>query len=143
MLKFAETMLIAAVGGALFTYGGFPAGWMAGALVFVALAALSGRPMRVPAVAARICFVVLGVVVGGVATPETVRGMSTWPASITLICIAMLAVTAAGTVYLRTVHHWDMQTSVFAAVPGALSQVAAMAAERNSDLRAIIIVQTL
>jgi membrane AbrB-like protein len=143
MLKFAETMLIAAVGGALFTYAEFPAGWMAGALVFVAVAALLGRPMHVPVLAVRICFIVLGVVVGGVATPETVRGMSTWPASIVLICIAMLVITAAGAMYLRIVHHWEMQTSMFAAIPGALSQVSAMAIERNSDVRAIVIVQTL
>ena len=143
MRKFAETMLIAALGGALFTYAKFPAGWMAGALVFVAVGALVGRPMHVPVLATRIFFVALGVIVGGVATPETVRGMSTWPASIVLICIAMLVITAAGTMYLRTVHRWDMQTSMFASVPGALSQVSAMAAERKSDLRAIVIVQTL
>ena len=77
-------MLIAALGGALFTYAKFPAGWMAGALVFVAVAALLGRPMHVPVLATRIFFIVLGVIVGGVATPETVRGMSTWPASIVL-----------------------------------------------------------
>ena len=143
MRKFAETMLIAALGGALFDLGGFPAGWMAGALVFVAVLALIGRPMHVPVLATRIFFIVLGVIVGGVATPETVRGMSTWPASIVLISVGMLAVTAAGTMYLRTVHRWDLQTSMFASVPGALSQVSATAAERNSDLRAIVIVQTL
>ena len=94
MRKFAETMLIAALGGAVFTYAKFPAGWMAGALVFVAVAALLGRPMHVPVLATRIFFTVLGVIVGGVATPETVRGMSTWPASIVLISIGMLVVTA-------------------------------------------------
>ncbi len=84
---------------------------MAGALVFVAIAALLGRPMHVPVLATRAFFMVLGVVVGGVATPETVRGMSTWPASIVLICIGMLAVTAASAFYLRTFHRWDLQTA--------------------------------
>jgi membrane AbrB-like protein len=143
MRKFAETMLIAALGGAFFTSMNFPAGWMAGALVFVAIAALIGRPMYVPVLATRIFFVVLGVIVGGVATPETVRGMSTWPASIVLICVGMLAITAASAMYLRLFHRWDAQTSMFASVPGALSQVSAMAAERKSDLRAIVIVQTM
>jgi len=143
MRKFAETMLIAAIGGTLFTVGNFPAGWMAGALVFVAIAGLLGRPMYVPVVAARTFFMVLGFVVGGVATPETVRGMSTWPASIVLICIGMLAVTGASAFYLRTFHRWDFQTAMFASIPGALSQVVATASDRKSDLRAIIIVQTL
>jgi uncharacterized protein len=143
MRKFAETMVIAALGGAFFTSANFPAGWMAGALVFVAIAALIGRPMHVPVLATRIFFFVLGIIVGGVATPETVRGMSTWPASILLISVGMLVITAASALYLRLFHRWDMQTSMFASVPGALSQVSAIAAERNSDLRAIIIVQTL
>jgi membrane AbrB-like protein len=143
MRNFAETMLIAALGGAFFNFAHFPAGWMAGALVFVAIAALVGRPMHVPVMATRIFFFVLGIVVGGVATPETVRGMSTWPASILLISVGMLAITAASAMYLRLVHRWDLQTSMFASVPGALSQVSAMATDRKSDLRAIIIVQTL
>jgi membrane AbrB-like protein len=143
MRQFVETVLIAALGGALFDLAHFPAGWMAGSLVSVAIVALCGRPVHVPRLPARLCFVVLGIVVGGVATPETVHGMSTWPASIVMICVAMLVVTGVATFYLRAVHGWDMQTALFAAVPGALSQVSAMAAERNTDLRAIVIVQTV
>jgi hypothetical protein len=143
MRQFVETMLVASVGGALFDLAHFPAGWMAGSLVFVAAAALSGRPAHVPLLAARASFVVLGIVVGGMATPETIAGMSTWPASIALISIAMIAVTFAAAWYLRKFHHWDTQTAMFAAVPGALSQVSAMAAERHADLRAIVIVQTV
>jgi membrane AbrB-like protein len=69
--------------------------------------------------------------------------MSTWPASIVMISIAMLTVTLAGAIYLNKVHRWEIQTALFAAVPGALSQVSAMAADRNSDLRGIVIVQTI
>ncbi len=141
--SFAETMLIAAAGGAVFQYAGFPAGWMAGSLVFVAIAALAGRDMHVPTAAARLFFIALGIVIGGVATPDTVRGMATWPLSIVVISIGMLAVTAAAAYYLKAVHGWDAQTALFAAVPGSLSQVSAMAAERQADLRAIIIVQTV
>jgi membrane AbrB-like protein len=141
--RFAETMAIGAFGGALFNYAGFPAGWMAGSLVLVALVGLFGRPVHVPRLASQVFFVVLGVIVGGVATPETVHGMSTWPASIAMICVAMLAMTIVATWYLRLVHGWDVQTALFASVPGALSQVSAMAVERDADVRAIIIVQTL
>jgi membrane AbrB-like protein len=136
-------MLIGAAGGWLFSLAQFPAGWMAGSLVFIAVAALAGRPMHVPSNWARLFFIVLGIVVGGVATPETVKGMSTWPASIAMISVAMIAVTLAGALYLHKIHRWELQTAMFAAVPGALSQVSAMAAERQSDLRAIIIVQTI
>jgi membrane AbrB-like protein len=141
--RFAETMGIATVGGALFNHFGFPAGWMAGSLMFVAVAALAGRSMHVPAPMTRLFFIALGMIIGGVATPETMRGMATWPLSILIISVAMIAITVAAAVYLKMVHGWDLQTSLFASVPGALSQVSAIASERDADLRAIIIVQTV
>ena len=130
-------------GGALFDHFHFPAGWLAGALLFVAIAALLGRSMYVPTLMARIFFIALGTIIGGVATPETMHGMATWPASIAIICVAMLAITLTASVYLQKVHGWDLQTAIFASVPGALSQVSAIASERDADLRAIIIVQTV
>jgi membrane AbrB-like protein len=143
LTRFAETMAIAAAGGALFDLFHFPAGWLAGALVFVAVAALFGRSMYVPTLMTRIFFIALGTIIGGVASPETVQGMSTWPASILMICVAMLAITVSAGLYLRHVHAWDFQTALFASVPGALSQVSAIASERDIDVRAIIIVQTV
>jgi len=140
---FAETLLVAALGGAAFQFAGFPAGWMAGSLVAVAIASLAGRDMHVPTWAARAFFIALGIIIGAVATPETVRGMTIWPLSVVLLCIAMLAVTGAAACYLAFVHGWDAQTALFAAVPGSLSQVSAMAAERQADLRAIVVVQTV
>lgn len=143
LIRFAETMAVGALGGAIFDAVHFPAGWMAGALVFVAFAALIGRPLHVPTTMTRIFFIALGTIIGGVASPETMHGMATWPASIALISVAMLAITAAGGLYLRHVHGWDLQTALFASVPGALSQVSAIASERDADVRAIIIVQTV
>jgi membrane AbrB-like protein len=142
-LRFAETMAIAAVGGALFDALHFPAGWLSGAMLFVAAAAIFGRPTFVPTMAARIFFVLLGIVVGGVATPETLRGMATWPASIACLTVAMAVSTAATAAYLHRVHRWEVQDAVFASVPGALSQVAVLAIERDADLRGIVIVQTM
>jgi membrane AbrB-like protein len=143
LVRFAETMAVATTGGAIFDVFHFPAGWMAGALLCVAIAALFGRTMYVPTLMTRIFFIALGTIIGGVATPETLHGMATWPASIFIICVAMIAITVSAAYYLRLVHGWDFQTALFASVPGALSQVSAIASERDADLRAIIIVQTV
>ena len=43
--RIAETLLTAAAGGFLFDRIGFPAGWLAGAMMFTAAAALAGRPI--------------------------------------------------------------------------------------------------
>jgi uncharacterized membrane protein AbrB (regulator of aidB expression) len=50
----AETLLIAAIGGALFTLVGFPAGLISGSLLCVATAALAGRPMMIPTPLSRV-----------------------------------------------------------------------------------------
>jgi membrane AbrB-like protein len=142
-LHLAQTLLIAGIGGLVFDLAHFPAGWMAGAMVAVAIAALAGAPMYMPTLLARGFFIALGITVGGIATPETVHGMMTWPLSIVLIAIAMLVTTVAASFYLTAVHGWTAQTAMFAAVPGALSQVVVMAVDRDADLRGIVVVQTV
>jgi len=141
--RLAETLLIAAAGGLLFNAAGFPAAWLAGSMVFAGLAALIGRPLVVPTLLARALYITVGISIGGVVTPETLVGMSKWPLSITLVCAAMACVTAGTSRYLRDVHGWDSQTALLAGIPGGLSQVMVMAAERKVDLRAIAIVQTV
>lgn len=140
--RIAETLLTAAAGGFLFDLARFPAGWLAGAMVFAAAAALAGREMIVPTPLARACFIALGISIGAMATPETVAGMTTWPLSVAMVSLASLAVTYSTTTYLTRVHGWDIQTAVFAGIPGGLSQAMALAAAHGSDLRSIGIVQT-
>ena len=47
-LHLAETLLIGAVGGTALGLAKFPAGWLSGAIIAVAIAALARRPVRVP-----------------------------------------------------------------------------------------------
>jgi len=139
----AETLVIAAAGGAALGLGGFPAGWLSGAILSVAGAALAGRPMALPGWVARVIFVVIGISLGAVVTPELLRGMASYPLSIAMLIAAMACVAAAGTAYLRLVHGWTPINAYLAATPGALSQVMIVAAEAGADLRAIAIVQSI
>jgi membrane AbrB-like protein len=139
----SETLAIGALGGALFAWLGFPAGWLAGSMLAVAAAALTRRPMHVPVPLARVVFVAIGISLGAAVTPETLRGVATWPFSVALLVAATLCVTLAGAAYLRVVHRWDMLSALLGATPGALSQVIAYATHNKSDLRGIAIVQTI
>lgn len=139
----AETVAVAGLGGFLFTLASFPAGWLAGAMVFCATGALIGRKMVIPNTVSRAFYIVLGTSMGAVATPATVAGMATWPVSIALVAIGMGFVTLGTVTYLKLVHGWDTQTALFGGIPGGLSQVMALAAEQGSDLRAIAVVQTM
>ena len=61
----AETLLIAAAGGVAFVLIGFPAGLVTGSMLAVTVAALLGRPMKIPLLLARVCYVVTGTLFSG------------------------------------------------------------------------------
>jgi uncharacterized protein len=112
-------------------------------MVFAGVAALAGRPIFVPILLARAFYITLGISLGGVVTPQALAGVMAWPLSIVMVCTAMTFVTLGTSRYLHNVYGWDWQTAVFAGIPGGLSQVMVLAAERDVDLRAIAIVQTV
>lgn len=142
-LRAAETLSFAAAGGIVLTWLGFPAGLITGSLLGVAAAALFGRPVLVPAPLSRTISVLIGISLGAVVTPETLKGLVAFPLSVVVLTLSTLCMMAATISYLRLVHGWDMQSALFGASPGALAQVMVLSAEYKADLRAIAIVQTL
>jgi membrane AbrB-like protein len=143
LLRTAETLSIAAVGGVALALLGFPAGLVTGSLLAVAIAALAGRPVVVPLSLTRVIFVLVGISLGAVVTPEMLTGLATFPLSVAVLAISTLCMIAATTSYLRFVHGWDKLSALLGASPGALAQVMALSAEYKADLRAIAIVQTI
>jgi uncharacterized protein len=142
-IEAAETLLIALAGGVTFTYFGLPAGLVSGSVLAVAAAALLGRPVKLPLGLARGCSVIVGILLGAVVTPDTLRGVTTWPVSIALLMVCSIAMILATMSYLRIVHRWDAMSALLGASPGAMAQVIALSAELGGDLRAIAIVQTV
>jgi membrane AbrB-like protein len=143
LLSVAETLLIAGAGGMAFSLVGIPAGLVSGSMLATAVAALLGRPMKVPLPLARVCFVLIGILLGAVVTPETLRGIVAWPLSIALLgacAVCMLVATAS---YLRLVHQWDPLSALLGASPGSMAQALALSAELGANLRGIAIVQTM
>jgi hypothetical protein len=143
LIETAETLTIALAGGLTFTFLDLPAGLVSGSVVAVATAALLGRPVKVPLGLARICYVIVGILLGAVVTPETLRGVATWPASIALLMLCSIVMIVATMSYLRVVHGWDPLSALMGASPGAMAQVIALSSELGGDLRAIAIVQTV
>jgi membrane AbrB-like protein len=143
LIETAETLAIALAGGLTFTYLQLPAGLVSGSVLAVAAAALLGRPVRLPLLLARICYVNVGILLGAVVTPETLRGITTWPVSIALMMLCSVALILATSSYLRIVHRWDPLSALLGASPGAMAQVIALGSELGGDLRAIAVVQTV
>ena len=139
----AETLAIATLGATLFVLLGFPAGLVSGSMLAVAVAALAGRPMKVPLVLARVCFVMVGILLGAVVTPDMLKGIADWPGSIALLVVCALVMFFATACYLRFVHGWDPLSALLGASPGSMAQVLALSAEFKADLRGIAIVHVM
>src|SRR3954465_3537246 len=139
----AETLSIATLGGITLNWLGFPAGLVTGSLLGVAAAALCRRPVHIPVPLSRVISVVVGISLGAVVSPETLKGLVAFPLSVLVLAISTLVMITATSSYLRFVHGWDAQSALFGASPGALAQVMTLAAEYKADLRAIAIVQTM
>src|SRR6478609_1173739 len=142
-LHAGETLAIAAVGGLILNWLGFPAGLVTGSLLGVATAALLGRPVHIPVPLSRVISVIVGISLGAVVSPETLKGLVAFPLSVLVLAISTLVMITATSSYLRFVHGWDAQSALFGASPGALAQVMTLASEYKADLRAIAIVQTM
>ena len=105
--RLAETLAIAAAGGVRSGSPGFrPAGcrarsWRSPPPRF------AGRPLLMPALLTRGIFVLIGISLGAVVTPQTLHGVATYPASIAALLVAMIGVSIAGTAYLHVVHGWE------------------------------------
>ena len=109
----------------------------------MATAALFGRPVHVPVPLSRVISVLVGISLGAVVSPETLKGLAAFPLSVLVLAISTLCMITATSSYLRFVHGWDAQSALFGASPGALAQVMTLASEYKADLRAIAIVQTM
>jgi hypothetical protein len=142
-LRAAETLAIAAVCGLTLNGLGFPAGLVTGSLLGVATAALFGRPVHVPVPLARVISVLVGISLGAVVSPETLKGLAAFPLSVLVLAVSTTLMIFATSSYLRLVHGWDAQSALFGSSPGALAQVMTLASEYKADLRAIAIVQTM
>jgi len=143
IMHVAETMLIATSGAVVFQLVGFPGGLVSGSMLAVAIAALLGRPVRLPLALARLCFVMVGILLGAVITPQMLGGITTWPLSVALLMVSAMVMFAATACYLRWVHGWDALSALLGASPGSMAQVMVLSAELCADMRGIAIVQVM
>lgn len=137
------TLTLAAIGGTLFAYAGMPAGWLSGALVFTAVAALAGVRVGIGGWLRQPTFVVLGTSMGSAMSPDTLQSMVTWPITMLVLLLSVPVMMAAVVLYLEKVAGWDRRSAFFAAAPGALSAVLAMAESTGADTRRVVFGQSL
>jgi membrane AbrB-like protein len=142
-LQFLETLSIGTIGGVLFLVTGLPGGLISGAMLAVGVAAMLGRPMAVPAHLTQAVLVMLGISLGSLMSRQLLQHIGAYPLTIGFLALATFCTTFGSSYYLQRIHGWDRTSAFLAASPGALSQIALLAIEKDADMPAIAVVQTL
>ena len=143
ILSALEALGIGTAGGLLFVWASLPGGLISGAMVAAGIAALAGRPLAVPPIMTQTVLVLLGISLGSLASRQLIQHIGAYPLSIGMLALATFCSTFGSSIYLQRVHGWDRTSAFLAASPGALSQIAILAAERGADVPAIALVQTM
>jgi uncharacterized protein len=137
----AATLAAGFAGGVIFWLFAFPAAWLSGSMVGVALLVASGFRTEISAPVRDMAMLLTGIGMGAAITPEMVAGMQRYPLSLLGFALT-LALNAVGQyVWLTRFVGWDRGTALFAAAPGALSSVLATAATVKVDMPKVVMVQ--
>ena len=142
-VRVAVTLAVGAVGGTLFGLAGLPAGWLTGAMVAVAIAAVAGTEVEIPVGLRNVAFVVVGSFLGTSVSPQLVSELPRWPISLAVLIANLFVLQWAAQTFLHRICRWDRQTAYFAAIPGLLSYVIALALPTRADTARIAVSQTI
>jgi membrane AbrB-like protein len=136
-LRMVLTLILGGAGGVLFHELHMPLPWMIGALVFTVIASLSGAPLVRPKRLRLYMVPVLGVMLGAGFTPEAIRHATEWIASLSMLLVYAIGITAMVSYYLVKVAKWDAATSYFSASPGGFGEMALLGEAMGADDRKI------
>jgi uncharacterized protein len=142
-LNVLETLVIGGAGGVLFSWAHLPGGLISGAMIAVGAAAIAGRPLTVPPVLTQTVLVLLGISLGSLMSQQLLQHMGAYPFTILLLALATFCSTFGSSIYLQRVHGWEKTSALLAGSPGALSQIIMLAIEKDADVSAIAVVQTM
>ena len=143
VLAHLAQILVAGLGGLLFHTLGIPAAWLSGSAIAVTLWGLTGWAVPMPKALTDLAMLLSGATMGAAVTPAAIAAISRYPASLVLLVIGVVAITVSSALWLMRASGWRKDDAVLASVPGALSTVMAVAADRNASVGTIAIVQNL
>jgi uncharacterized protein len=137
-----ETLAAAGLGALAFTALGVPAAALSGAMVGGAALLAAGRSVSLAAPLRELGMLLSGVTMGAAVTPEMLEGLKRYPWSLAIFMASLATTVIATSAFLRRFGGWDRATAFFAAAPGALSSVLAVAADTRADLLKITMAQS-
>ena len=137
------TLLIAGIGAAVFHFIGFPAAPVTGPATAVAAATLLGVRTEIPPRLCDIIFLVIGAQIGSTVTPEVIAAAMTWPVSLLVLTLTLIAIMVLVPISLRALFDHSRITAFLSAAPGHLTFVLGLAADLKADVPQVVLVQTV
>jgi membrane AbrB-like protein len=137
----ALTLAVAGLGGAIFTLIGIPGGALAGSVVAVAVLSAFERASPISAPLRILGLSSMGVAIGSVVGPETFANIAHYPVSIALMCVAVVAMTAASGAVWSLVFRWPPTMSLLSSVPGSSSYIVSVSMTMGADATRVAVVQ--
>lgn len=137
------TLLVGALGAAVFWAVGFPAAILTGPAAAVSLATLMGMRSHVPIRLRDAVFLVIGISIGGTVTPEVIATALAWPISLAMLTATLLLVLVLVRHMLMRGFGYDPVTALLAATPGHLSYVLGLSTDLRVDVPRVALVQSV
>jgi membrane AbrB-like protein len=137
----ALQLAVAAACGAFLHWLGLPAAWVSGGMIGVALMGLFGRARAFSPTITDFAMILAGTAMGAGASPESLALIARYPGSILLLGLAIVAITVCSGFVLLRRPGWTREEALLASVPGALSTVMLISAQRDLRIGPIAVVQ--
>jgi membrane AbrB-like protein len=134
---------ISIAGGLVASTAGLPAGWLMGGAIAVAVAALAGLPVGMPAWLRNATFVLTGVSMGANVARDSLALIAQWPITLAALAIELILIVSCTGYLLRKLFGVDRGTAYLSSFPGHLSFVMGIAAAGIGDSRQITIIQVI
>ncbi len=139
----ALTAMVAALGAGLFWLIGFPAAPLTGSAAAVSIAGLMGLHVAIPVWLRNTCFIALGINIGTGVTREALAGVATWPISLAIMALALLASMVLCRRMMERRFGYDRTTATLASTPGHLSFVLSIALDRGANTSVVGMIQSI
>jgi uncharacterized protein len=118
-----------------------PAGWLCGSLAMSAWLSFTGRSALMLPDLRDFAMILSGLSIGLSVTPETVARFATIPLSLSIMVLAVVAITSSSAYVLIRFFGWRRLDACLASAPGALSTILIIASEKQAELSKIVIIQ--
>lgn len=140
LIRLTLSLLLGAIGGAIFYYFNLPLAWMLGSMTFTTIAALSGAPVTLHMPLRMAMVAVLGTLLGSAFTPQILDHLQHWGLGVVTMLAFVTVMTVVSVFFLVRVGKMDRSTAYFAGTPGGLGEMTIVGEQQGADPRTIALV---